>query len=112
MNWLKSLVEKACYEPILAIEFKREGSMSIHEHALLLLHNCKYAVFDVSTKGGHLMEIERAFYDYKKEGIFICFENAFSTLSGMLDDLKPKLFSFKDFNELKQIINVFFKNLQ
>jgi len=58
------------FEPIIAMEFK-SNEENIHHDAMLLLHNCKFAIFDVSNKGGHLMEVERTL-DYGTDTLFVC----------------------------------------
>jgi hypothetical protein len=46
------------WDPVLAWEFYAPAGQ-IHHHALMLLHECRSAVFDVTTPGGQLMELER-----------------------------------------------------
>lgn len=109
LGWIKKLVERARYTPILAKEFKTQG-MPTRDHALLLLHNCKYAIFDISAKGGHLMEIERT-VDYKTNSFFVCLETESSSISAMLDYLKEKTQYFKDFNDLSRKVGDFFSSI-
>lgn len=53
------------YAPIMGSDvYMRE--QDIHHHTLLLLHTCKWAIFDVNTPAGQLMEIERSL-DYENE---------------------------------------------
>jgi len=95
INMLKILVKKK-FTPIIAKEFKIPDGMSIRHHALLLLHNCKYAIFDISGRGGHLMEIERTF-DYQTEAHYICLEGQRPT--AMLDWLKEEIIYIKNIDD-------------
>lgn len=59
------LLKKICetvfdngYQPIFAYDFEVPTD-EIHDHDIRLLHNCKYAIFEVSNPAGELMEIER-----------------------------------------------------
>lgn len=54
----EAVLEAGDFDPILANEFEMPEEL-IHHHTLMLLHNCKHAIFDISFEGGHLMEIER-----------------------------------------------------
>ena len=43
----------------------------IHDWDMRILHNCKYAIFEVSNPGGELMEIERAGAEYKTKTLLL-----------------------------------------
>ncbi len=90
--------------PIIAMEFKTPEDR-IHHDALLLLHNCKYAIFDVSSKGGHMMEAERTL-DYGTETLFVCNRSEETRVSEMLKSLgkQYELHWYKDRKELKNHI--------
>ncbi|MFN8584779.1 MAG: hypothetical protein U0446_05620 [Dehalococcoidia bacterium] len=47
------------FDPIVEYEFE-VSKAQVHHHALMLLHECRWAVFEVSSAAGQLMEIERA----------------------------------------------------
>lgn len=66
---IKETVAQAGYDPILAADFEMPEGL-IHHHTLMLLHNCKLAIFDISRENGHLIEIERA-SDYGIGPLFI-----------------------------------------
>ena len=66
---IKDTVRAQGYEPVLARDFKFPEGL-IHHHSLMLLHECKYAVFDLSQEAGQLMEIERL-RDYDVEGLIV-----------------------------------------
>lgn len=92
------------FAPIIAAEFKSSPE-DIHHDALLLLHNCRYAIFDVSSKGGHMMEAERTL-DYGTETLFVCRENESANVSAMLKSLgrNYEIHFFKSRKELKDHI--------
>ena len=90
--------------PILATEFKTADE-DIHHHSLLLLHNCKYAIFDVSSKGGHMMEAERTL-DYGTITLFVCNITEQPRVSAMLKSLGKnyEIHWFEKRKELKKHI--------
>lgn len=93
INMLKPLISINKYIPIIPYEFEKPDEMSIREHSLLLLHNCKHAMFDISGRGGHLMEIERIF-DYQTKAAYVCLKGERPT--AMLDHIKDRIYYFKD----------------
>lgn len=60
-NWIK----QAGFTPILADDFDVPKN-KINEYDQILVHNSKYALFEITTDAGHLPEIERAAKDYSK----------------------------------------------
>ncbi|MCK4240916.1 MAG: hypothetical protein KAX30_04780 [Candidatus Atribacteria bacterium] len=58
---IEMYVRENGFQPILACDFNMPRS-KIYEHSLLLLHNCKYAIFDVTSPAGELMEIQMTKY--------------------------------------------------
>lgn len=46
------------YFPVAAIDYGIRQTTT-HDDCLILLHTCKYAVFDITSPGGQLMELER-----------------------------------------------------
>lgn len=69
INSIKTIVEQKGYEPIVALDFDIPSTL-IHHHSLMLLHECKYAIFDLSQEAGQLMEIERVI-DYEIKTIAV-----------------------------------------
>ena len=55
------------FEPIIASDFMTPEELVRH-HALMLLHSCKYAIFDLAIEAGQLMEIERSL-DYEVKAL-------------------------------------------
>lgn len=56
---IKEAVVRRGYTPIVVNEAIFDPSET-HDVSLLLLHTCKYAIFDVTAPAGQMMEIERA----------------------------------------------------
>lgn len=46
------------FQPIIAFDF--DVSEGTHDSDLRLLHNCKYAIFDITHSAGEVMELERS----------------------------------------------------
>lgn len=102
---IHAFVKQQQYEPIIAVEFKIPPDL-IHQHSLLLLHNCKYAIFDMATKSGQLMEAERTF-DYRNKTLFICVDSLYSKISQMVTTYGVKIEPYKNDAELEQLIQKF-----
>ncbi len=83
INQIKKVCKELGYDPVIAFEFEMPPG-KIHHHALMLLHECSKAIFEVTEHVGQLMEIERL-RDYQVEVLIVCQVNA--PLSEMLDAL-------------------------
>jgi len=105
---IKKSIEKNNFIPIIALEFN-DDEPCVHDHSLLLLHNCKYAIFDVSKDSGYLMEVERTF-DYRTKILLVYEEIPESRMTEMISslDIKPRQFSNSE--ELAQLVDKFFKS--
>jgi len=66
---IKRIVVTLGYVPILAREVETPRKRT-HEYAAILLHTCKYAIFEITEPGGQYMEIERA-TDYDAEMLVV-----------------------------------------
>jgi len=66
---IESIVRSLGYTPVVAfdVEIPREHT---HHRTLLLLHTCRYAIFEISSPAGQLMEIERT-RDYENEVLLL-----------------------------------------
>lgn len=69
LNLIKRIVVTLGYVPILAKEVETPRDKT-HEYAAILLHTCKYAIFEMTRPGGQYMEIERA-TDYDMEILLV-----------------------------------------
>jgi len=63
LNYLKDIVYKSDFHPILAFDYNVPKD-DIHDFDLRLVPNCKYTIFEVTTPQGELMEILRS-VDYR-----------------------------------------------
>ena len=60
LDLIKASVKGCGFHPILADEFKlRSPDRDVHDVTLWLLHSCRLAIFDLSTRSGAWMEVER-----------------------------------------------------
>lgn len=66
---IRDFVAKLEFQPIFALDFEIPPG-KIHDYDLRLLHNCRYAIFEVGQPAGELMEIERAL-DYNVEMLIL-----------------------------------------
>lgn len=58
INEIAATIRSRSFDPVVEFEFEIAPEQ-IHHHALMLLHECRWAVFDVTTEAGQLMELER-----------------------------------------------------
>lgn len=66
---IKEAVFKKGYKPVAAVDFGINKD-TIHDDCLVLLHTCRYAIFDITSPGGQLMELERV-HDYNIEVLLV-----------------------------------------
>jgi hypothetical protein len=57
---MKQVVLRKGLEPVIADDYVRPEEQTNHDFCLMLLHTCKYAIFDVTMAGGQFIEIERS----------------------------------------------------
>ncbi|MGE0228151.1 MAG: hypothetical protein AB7I38_03250 [Dehalococcoidia bacterium] len=58
INQIAEICRTLGFDPVVEFEFEIPVDQ-IHHHALMLLHECKWAIFEVSAVAGQLMELER-----------------------------------------------------
>ena len=78
------ICEELGFDPVIASRFETEPNR-VHHHALMLLHECRRAIFEVSDDVGQLMEIERL-RDYQVSALMLCQKDK-DRLSAMLQAL-------------------------
>ena len=71
-------------DPVIASRFETQQGR-VHHHALMLLHECRRAIFEVSDDVGQLMEIERL-RDYQVSALMLCQKDK-DRISAMLNAL-------------------------
>lgn len=69
LNEIKKEVIRWGYDAIIASEFDMAPDL-VHHHTLMLLHNCRLAIFDISSEAGQLVEVERS-RDYGIPPLFV-----------------------------------------
>ena len=94
------------YVPLMGSDvYMREKD--IHHHTLLLLHTCKWAIFDVNIPAGQLMEIERTL-DYENE-VLVAYKITESTsthISFMIKTYTNPRIKFKEYRDLEELKNL------
>jgi len=110
LRQIEMIVQELGYQPIIPFDFAVPEDL-IRNHDLMLLHNCRYAIFEVTLGNGHLMEIERT-KDYENEVLLVY--NARDeqrepppSMSSMLRTIGYEMFPYLDSKELRQIISRF-----
>lgn len=111
MNEIKKIVKRAGFDAVMASDFNIPKDLN-HHHALLLLHECRIAIFEISIEAGQLMELERARdYEIDPKDILVLAMAATGhspSISGMLDALLGRLgtapVTYQDIGDLPGII--------
>lgn len=107
---IKGVVKNLDYEPIIADEYKIPEE-HIHHHCMMLLHACKYAIFEVTDPGGQFLEIERATDWIEKDNILLlCTKRAVNRVTQMLQTKGLKIEPYQDLEkDLLGLISKFLK---
>lgn len=106
---IEGIVSNLGFIPIVADEYEMKEE-EIHDCTMRLLHCCKYAIFDISTISGALMEIERI-RDYKTKALILFSSREEKGIpkqqtTRMIDPaLRPR--GYRDFTQLRRIIENF-----
>lgn len=58
INHIRRVIVENDFQAIVASDYDMPKN-EIHQRTLIMLHDCKLAVFDITSQGGQLMEIER-----------------------------------------------------
>lgn len=80
---IAKIITNLGYDPIVCSEFDEPENIGIHDKCLILLHCCKYAVFDIAEQAGQLIEVERA-CDYNVNALLIWPKNKEEAITQML----------------------------
>ena len=94
---IKEVVVRLGYEPVIIDEIDVSGDL-IHHHSLMYLHTCKFAIFETTSPGGQLMEVERA-RDYDIKPLLVCTATAAASLSGMIQTIGLKSRTYGDIDK-------------
>jgi len=107
---IQEFVIRLGFEPVLTEESGIPEEL-IHHHNLMLLHSCKYAIFEVSKPAGQLIEIERT-RDYGITPLLVYSstgEKIPKHLSAMLRTAGFDLKGYRDTIELGDLIAEYLK---
>lgn len=108
---IKEVVVRKGYAPVIAYEVNISPDL-IHHHSLLLLHTCKYAIIEITTYSGQLMELERA-KDYGTTTLLL--RSSLGTpalppqISSMIQNLGYQLEMYRDIPDMKQRVSRFLR---
>ena len=105
------------FKPILAFDTKDVPKSRIYHFDIALIKLCKYAIFEVSTGNGHMMEIDRAvntlgtvvFAVYKVRSSMR--RKPSEEVSTMLTTLGVPMLPYHDDNRLREIMNMIFPSI-
>jgi hypothetical protein len=96
---IKQVVLRKGLEPVVADDYVRPEEQTNHDFCLMLLHTCKYAIFDVTMAGGQLIEIERT-RDYGTRKPLVIFNASSSDrdqpLTSGVSMLEYEMVSYRD----------------
>lgn len=102
---------KSGFFPILPYDDFQLRRGEIHDWDLRLLHNCKYAIFDVTEPGGELMEIGRC-AEYKTHALLVYDSRGPATeppkaRTMLLESGEHEHHSYGCFEDLKAVVEEF-----
>lgn len=107
---IRDLVTQLGFQPILASEFEMSKEMT-HDHSLRLLYECRYAIFEVTSPAGQLIEIEKAlsFSEIKVLIIYMSRDESRKLPSTMLNIPAPRTppHGYLTFEEMRSTISSF-----
>jgi hypothetical protein len=112
---MKEILLKINLEPVIADDYAIPEGETIHEFCLMLLHTCRYAIFDVTMAGGQFFEIERTRdYGIKPLIVFnadsISRERPFTSGIGMLEGLERQMKAYHDIEtDLEPLLQEYLK---
>lgn len=92
LDLIKGAVAACGYQPIIVAEFAIPEA-AIRDYSLRLLRQCKFAIFEVTTDGGYMIEMERAI-DY--DTISLCLWDGFMSESPKISAMVTSHPVFKD----------------
>jgi len=112
---IADIVGELGYEPIVCDHFDapKEMENDVRRKCLILLNNCKYAIFDVTEHKGQLLEIERV-PEYEVLTLVVCADTKQKDITEMVKSLERKgqikINSYSKFPEdVKAIVQEFLK---
>jgi tetratricopeptide (TPR) repeat protein len=117
LNEIKRIAEDNGFDAILVADFQIPGGL-VHHHSLMLLHECRAAIFDLSSEAGQLMEIERL-RDYGISETLLVYQDPgggepkiTEMLGALLTrmELPPK--PYEDLDTLRTLVRNFLSGLQ
>jgi hypothetical protein len=107
IEYMRNMVEKLGYDPVVAEDFDMPKGMSIYHKCLLLLHSCKYAIFDLSEQAGQLLEVERA-TEYGVKMLIVWPVNKEESITQMLkSSLDRRGIKYKAYMKFEEMENIF-----
>ncbi len=79
------------------------------DYSLKLLHNCRYAIFEITTDGGHLQELERTRdFDCVAFGVYQARNSSDrppSYVTSMVTTYGIPLYGYSTFKELEKLVH-------
>ena len=110
IDMISQKVAELGYDPVVAIRFDTPSGMTVYHKCLALLHNCRYAIFDLSEQAGQLLELERT-ADYGVKTLVVWprrkEEAVTQMLRSILQSRRIRYESYDTFPELDPIFRTF-----
>ena len=115
LRFIEEIVRENGFVPVIAIDFDLPDSMGVHDFDILLLHNCKFAFFELSLAAGQYNEVEWAIRQLNIETVGFCksrgvepkditLQKVSSMVTILFDRAGYPIFTYSNFNELKSHI--------
>ncbi len=59
LQTIRDIVKSLGYEPVIVADYRVPKGLE-HHHSLMILHECRYAIFELTHLAGQVLELERA----------------------------------------------------
>jgi len=116
LRLIEKLIQDRGFTPVIAYDFDIPVDMDVHDHDILLLHVCHYAIFELSVSAGQYNEVEWSVRLFAKDTRGLCKERggegkekALQKVSSMVTVLfekaKQPIYTYANFEELESVID-------
>jgi hypothetical protein len=109
LDALVAVVEELGFDAVATWDFAIREELT-HHHSLMLLHECRFAIFEVTVEAGQLMELERC-RDYGIDPLVVHGRDSGDPPSSMISTLLVRLSlevrPYRDRAELRRVVGAY-----
>jgi len=105
---MKDTVVRLGYHPVVVFDYGVPEAMDNRRKCIILLHTCKYGIFDLSEQSGQLIDID-TLHEYDVESLLVWPKGKEKDITEMLNGYKKHTLSYETFPEMENIFSEFLK---